>query len=218
MEQHHGFNAYQMHTALNLHFLSNNEYDFFKYNGRTNAKLSTFKRSRHRYAYVNIERRTADNTIELNKGLLRVFLLLYMKSAKSDTSMYIKPSGMFFKEIISNLEYQYKSKWHRVIKTDMNYLLSNFDIEYLLDKKRKDGQDLYPVIYNQYMEGNIELVTLVVFNAYIIKVLTREKSVDTISWPEKIKTLNKFTSFIKSVIINKREFNVLLTSLEPLAV
>jgi hypothetical protein len=45
-----GYEAYKKYLSIKLHF-SKDEYDFFKYNGETNAKYETFIQRNDKYFF-----------------------------------------------------------------------------------------------------------------------------------------------------------------------
>jgi len=87
-------------------------------------------------------------------------------------------------------------------------------MEQVLDTSERANNALYPLVFQQWIEGHISLPTLIMIDKYVAKILQKDKSRDIIDWPRKIKALDGFTSFIISYIINKREFEELLSSLE----
>ena len=58
-----GYEAYKKYLAIKLHF-TKDEYDFFKYNGETNAKFETFIQRNDKYFFVKVARKYGDNIVD----------------------------------------------------------------------------------------------------------------------------------------------------------
>lgn len=52
-----GFKAYHQYLAVISHFRDGSDYDYFKYNGRTNAGLDAFKKHKNKYNFGYFEKR-----------------------------------------------------------------------------------------------------------------------------------------------------------------
>ena len=50
-----GFNAYKLYLAVKNHFTTN--YDFFKYNGKVNAKEDSFLKRRDKFFFAKLQRK-----------------------------------------------------------------------------------------------------------------------------------------------------------------
>ena len=55
------FEAYKEYIALKLHFTS--DYDYFKYNGKTNVTLHRFEERKDKYHYKRLAKKYEDSTI-----------------------------------------------------------------------------------------------------------------------------------------------------------
>ena len=58
-----GYEAYKKYLSIKLHF-SKDEYDFFKYNGETNAKYEAFIQRNDKYFFVKAARKYGDNIVD----------------------------------------------------------------------------------------------------------------------------------------------------------
>ena len=52
------FEAYQKYIALKLHFTS--DYDYFKYNGKTNVTLNSFNERKDKFHFKKIVKKYGD--------------------------------------------------------------------------------------------------------------------------------------------------------------
>ena len=55
------FEAYQKYIALKLHFTS--DYDYFKYNGKTNVTLNSFNERKDKFHFKKIVKKYGDENI-----------------------------------------------------------------------------------------------------------------------------------------------------------
>ena len=55
------FEAYQHYLALKLHF--GGEYDYYKYNAKTNASLQAFEKRKDKYQFVRLSSKLSDPEI-----------------------------------------------------------------------------------------------------------------------------------------------------------
>jgi hypothetical protein len=53
-----GYETFGLYQALKLHF-TQESYDFFKYNGKTNVSVTTFENRKDKYHFYKLSRRLA---------------------------------------------------------------------------------------------------------------------------------------------------------------
>ncbi len=51
-----GFEAYKIYVAMKTHF-SREDYNFFNYNGKTNANVDSFRKRKDRYFFIRFARK-----------------------------------------------------------------------------------------------------------------------------------------------------------------
>jgi len=56
-----GFNAYKLYLAVKNHFTTS--YDFFKYNGKVNAKEDSFLKRKDKFFFAKLQRKYKDNDL-----------------------------------------------------------------------------------------------------------------------------------------------------------
>ena len=60
-----GFEVYKKYLAVRMHFNPKTDYDYFKYNGKTTAKLDSFlKDKKNIYKYGGLEKRIGLDELE----------------------------------------------------------------------------------------------------------------------------------------------------------
>jgi hypothetical protein len=178
------FECYIMYLAIRRHFSST--YDYFKYNGKVTAKLSSFEMRNDRYMFnkltkiSNVEDHLVANLSE-NPNLWIGSLL--------EENAFRK--GKYFTKVKQSLTYEFKRS------------IINFDttIEELMVSKSRDE---YPLLLSHYINGKIDISVLVIFNLCLkfIPVWDRKVS-DPIMWPEIKNRIIKITPFYRIQDIDK---------------
>ena len=192
-----GFRAYEMHTALNLHF--SGKYDFFKYGGKTRLKPESFETNQFKWQYANFEKKYEQQ--------LLMFYLIYKRL---DFPGYIPPKALFV----------HASKLHskKVYDgTNSNILVGiENDLERILKHSSTlfDQDGVYPKLYTMYLNTEIELETLLLIDRYVHRVFTKENSLDIIAWKGIIDHMMMVQPFVLS-LIPKHEFVAILNQKLP---
>lgn len=174
-----GFEAYKCHQAISLHFNKKSTYDYFKYNGNVKVKEDNFAKSKNRWQYVGIESKVDQ--------LLWFYYCVY----KTNKFGYITlPMIMNYlrNEKIPTKEYVFQK-----VQDDLTYLQNKYkDDLYVIT----ECDNLYPVIYEEYDNGYIELETLLLFDSFIVNILKESNSDDIIGWPKIIKDMDLVKPFV----------------------
>lgn len=180
-----GFKAYEMHTALNLHFTT--DYDFFKYGGKTRVTLSSFSKNKFKWQYAAIENK-------YEKNMLLLFYLVYNKISFE----YLSPKSLFYNS-------------SKIFNDDISkeIILNSVRGDFIKHKSKIknffDVESIYPLCYSLYLDDELSIETLCLLDAYINKIFIDGVSNDKIFWTDVIKKMNKIQPFILS-FINKRDF------------
>lgn len=179
-----GFKPYEMHTALNLHFGGRADYDYFKYNGKTRVKEESFQKSKFKWQFIGLEKKY--------DRLLYMMYLVY----RSNKFGYTTPQYMFKKASNLSTTGFYDDTYsfiRNTLKNDLETILERCegDPEQLLVK-----QGLYPKLYALYKSNDISVESLILFDYFIIKVLTSDASDDIIAWPDELNKLSKIRQFV----------------------
>lgn len=192
-----GFSAFSLWNALKLHFTS--DYDFFKYNGKTNVSKDSFMHNKAKYSFYKLSRKYSYD--ELKDFFVANFL-------DRDVSWVGEITGLEGEE-------SYK-KWQKRIQ-GLTYCFEQ-DIMHVMDSVSNpndilivnDGQ--YPKLLVYTLENRISVETLVILNDLMNFFPMWEKKIqDTIVWPSHMKRWKKYTPFL---IYDKNKFkNILLESI-----
>lgn len=194
-----GFRAYEMHTAMNLHF--SGKYDFFKYGGKTRLKPETFEKHQFRWQYANFEKKYEHQ-----------LLMFYLVFKRFDFAGFcVSPKALFVhaSKLHSNKVYDGTNRLLLVgIENDLERILVHS-----INIFEQDG--LYPKLYTMYQNGDLGLETLLLLDKYVHKVFTPDNSVDIIAWKGIIDQMMLIQPFVLS-LIPKHEFVAILNQKLPI--
>jgi hypothetical protein len=172
--------AYVMYLALKRHFTLGSNYDYFKYNGKTNASKQSFETRRDRYSFHKLSK----------KDHPRDFVV---------ANFIDNGPNIWIGDLVTDSKYEdtYKSWMKR--RESISYVFKS-EIEGISDidedLKVIDGQ--YPKLLQQYMKKKVSLETIIVLSNMIgfLKKWKKEIS-DPIVWPEIYNTCIKYAPFME---------------------
>lgn len=170
------FETYCMYLAIKQHFTST--YDFFKYHGKVNAKLESFKLKNDQYNFQKLSRKYDES--EMVDFLVANFCF-------GNASW----SGNLLDEEANDI---YKAYLKR--KQARTYTFQS-DLEKIGDPRGKfDGDQ--PEILTMFMQGTISLETLIILDSIIgFKKVFDERLADDFFWPNNIsRRMEKLKPFI----------------------
>lgn len=178
-----GFAAYHLYQAIKLHFTS--DYDYFKYNGKTNVSQDSFMKNKSKYSFYKLSRRYSYD------DLRDYYLANFVERDVNWVGEIAGPEG----------EETYK-KWQKRIQR-LTYQFEQ-DIMSLMDSVEnpnellavKDGQ--HPKLLVSSQQGDIMIETLVILNDIMNFFPMWEKKIDdNIIWPTYKKRCEKYSPFLK---------------------
>ncbi len=172
------YEAYVKYLALKQHFTRQN-YDYFKYNGKTNATVTSFETRKDKYFFHKLSKHPdAENYMMVNIMDSPMAWVGEMFSDEAE-ARYLE-----WKKRIESLSYTFKTELSAL---DDN-LNKNFEVI--------DGQ--HPYIVKQFLRKNISLETFVILDDILKfgKVLNKHIS-DTIIWPNVYTKVEKYKPFLK---------------------
>ena len=179
MNDNTGFAAFALWNALRLHFTT--EYDYLKYNGKTNVTKTNFATRKDKYSFYKLSRRY--DFEELKK--------FYIANILSKDIQWIG-------DITGQEGEENYKKWQKRNEA-LTYTFES-DIMYLFDKYKPvelikvNG---YPKLLSELMEQNISIETVIIMND-MLKFLPmwEQKIDDDLIWPEYLKKIKKYTPFV----------------------
>ena len=177
-----GFEAYEMYHGLKLHFTSN--YDYVKYNGKTNVNKNQFMLRKDKFAFYKLSRK-------YKRDELFGFYV---------ANMLVNPKIWVGELLTEDADSEYKV-WQKT-QQSISYVFEQ-DIHNLFDSvnnpeellKVVDGQ--YPLLYTLYTQGKSTKETLIILNDILNFMPMWVKKVDDdIIFPEFIKSCEKYKPFL----------------------
>jgi len=172
--------AYKLYHAIKLHFQT--DYDYFKYNGKTNASFSSFARQKGHFFFG-----------QLAKHKDPVHLLVSNFISDSPPKWIGDCTNDHALEVYANYKKRHNSLLY-LVKSELNA----FDDKHTFKKGfvvPKD--DSFPLFLLEYKRGHISPETFALTNKVLPFISIWSKSInDTIIWPEIEKTILKYTPFI----------------------
>ena len=189
------FEAYKEYIALKLHFTS--DYDYFKYNGKTNVTLHSFEERKDKYHFKRLAKKYEDSTIR------EYFIANLIEN----------------KPWVGNMDLATYSQWaartqsiEYIFQNDVENLLTNlenFDIIFNSDKGN------HPKLVKAYLGKKISLETVIIFEKLLHFRKTFDKEIrDAIIWPKVSMLIGKYEPFVEANISRCRK--ILLEKAEEL--
>jgi len=141
------FEAFEIFTALNLHFKSKN-YDFIKYNGKTSLIPATLERRRDRFRYEKLSR---------HKDPFRFLLANYADGDAKWVGDFMSPEAeqtyLNWLKRIEALTYH--------VKADLKYLYDTYgDFDLLFEVPHNQ----FPRLLTAYLQKKVSIDTLIILN------------------------------------------------------
>ena len=184
--------CYKLYNSLKLHFTQPN-YDFFKYQGKTQASFDSFNRRRDRFHFAKLARsKYPQETIIANfvsDSPPKWIGDLISEQAQSVCLEYMKRQ--------QSLEY--------IVEND----IKNIPLPFVDSFKVKGGQ--HPIVLKMYLQKQISIETLVVLdNAIKFFDVWDNKIQDPIIWPNVKLKCQKYKPFLPRYDKKKIKEKILL--------
>ena len=173
------FEAYQKYIALKLHFTS--DYDYFKYNGKTNVTLNSFNERKDKFHFKKIVKKYGDENI------IEYFVAKFISEKPWIGSMDVATYSQWLRRIQS-IEY--------IFENDSKNLLTNVE-NYDIIFTSVDGN--HPKLVRAFLGKKISLETLVVFEKLLHYRKRFNKEIkEQIIWPKVSRLIEKYEPFIEA--------------------
>lgn len=177
-----GYEAFTLYHGLKLHF--SGKYDFIKYNGKTNINKDQFMLRKDKFSFYKLSRKYKRE--ELFGFYISNFLI--------NTNIWV---GDLMQD---EADQEYK-KWLKtqqslsyIFEQNLNHIFDMVEMpEELL--KVVDGQ--YPLLYNEYLQGKVNLETIIILNDIMnFFPMWKKKVADDIVFPDFITKCEKYKPFL----------------------
>lgn len=192
-----GFYLYETISAMNLHFSDKTSYDYFKYHGKTRITKENYNKFKLRYQFDALAKRIDEYELDTEE-------VCYMLS-KDNNFSYVMLNYGTIKKINSIIEQ--KTTIEELIKNNFIYLTTNEDLS-----KLSQIDTLYPRIFELYKQNKISIESVIVYDAYIDRILVDSASKDIISWPIELARIDKLRDFVLK-FVSRDSFNFVMKTL-----
>lgn len=172
------FEAYKKYLALKQHF-TRDSYDYHKYNGKVNAKNTSFEVRKDKYMFYKLSK----------KRDVEGFLIANM----------VYDDKAWIGDLLSSESERVYIEWLKR-QESLSYVfqndLSKLDDDMNVNFKVKDGE--YPYALILYMRKEICIETLIIIDS-ITKIFKHwnKSIVDPVLWPDIYKKCLKYEAFLK---------------------
>lgn len=171
------YEAYQLFLALKQHF-TRESYDYFKYNGKVNARVSAFESRKDKYQFYKLSKQKDPQGLVLSNLL-------------ENTNLWI---GDLFDSKANDVYLNWMKRQQSItyiFTNECEKLLTTFDENFIVH----NGQ--YPPLLKLYNRGDICHETIVILNS-IVKFFPHWKKniTDTVIWPAVQMKLEKYRPFV----------------------
>ena len=182
------FETYQSYLSMKNHF-TNRKYDFFRYDGKTNATMASFNKRKDKYWFEKTSRKYSD-------GEIVDFLLANFVTTDN-------PKNLWIGEIINSGERTY-ADWIRrqqsisyLFKEECSKLLEEYKLDELFDCGKG-----HPIILKRFLGGDVSLETFVIFDIiFSFSDKFDEKLLDPV-WETVSLKIRKYKPFLNINVFN----------------
>ena len=179
-----GFECYKTYLAVSQHFLRDS-YDFFRYNGKTNAKENSYQVRRDKYFFEKASKRFKRDEF------MKLLVSNYVNKASVSNKWIGDMMGPASNDVHTNWRKRVESLSYK-FSEDVGYLL---DIEEDFDQLFKSVDGRHPVIYRHFAQGRITIETMVLLNKLVGYSKLWEKYDDMIL-NDMLYMMKKYTPFL----------------------
>ena len=179
-----GYETFGLYQALKLHF-TQESYDFFKYNGKTNVSVTTFENRKDKYHFYKLSRRLAqkDDMIDF------IVANLVEEEKTWVGSLLMQESEVNYRKhqkIIQSMSYTFENDCKLIfgdcILNPNEVLITDGD---------------YPVLLKKGLQKLVNIESVCLLNNMLGFVpMWSKKIADTIHWPNYRMKLLKYSAFI----------------------
>jgi len=179
-----GYETFGLYQALKLHF-TQESYDFFKYNGKTNVSVTTFENRKDKYHFYKLSRRLAQK-----EDMIDFIVANLVEDEKTWVgSLLMQESEVNYRKhqkIIQSMSYTFENDCKLIFG---NCILNPNEV------LMTDGD--YPVLLKKGLQKSVNIESVCLLNNMLGFVpMWSKKIADTIHWPNYRMKLLKYSAFI----------------------
>ena len=179
-----GFNAYKLYLAVRNHFTTS--YDFFKYNGKVNAKENSFLKRRDKFFFAKLQRK-------YNKDQLRDLFV----------SNFADGEDFWIGNVLTQKAESVYTEW-KARQMKMSYIFEQ-DLKFLFDYYNERNLDFnslfvmengHPILLQCVLRNDIYVETMVIIDRVLNYSRKWNKVLDDPVWTEFKKRMDKYSPFV----------------------
>jgi len=179
-----GYEAFSLYNSLKLHF-SQQTYDYFKYNGKSNISVNSFENRKDKYHFYKLSRKYTNK-----EDLVNFIVANFIEDEKSWVGPLLQEEAdMNFRKrqkVIQSLSYTFENDCILIFE---DCILNPNEV------LKTDGD--YPVLLTKTLRKEIQVESLCLLNQILgFFPMWTSKINDTIRWPEVRRKCIKYTSFL----------------------
>lgn len=179
-----GFNAYKLYLAVKNHFTTS--YDFFKYNGKVNAKENSFLKRRDKFFFAKLQRK-------YNNDQLRDLFV----------SNFADGEDFWIGNVLTQKAESVYTEW-KARQMKMSYIFEQ-DLKFLYDYYNERNLDFnslfvmengHPILLQCVLRNDIYVETMVIIDRVLNYSRKWNKVLDDPVWTEFKKRMDKYSPFV----------------------
>ena len=179
-----GYETFGLYQALKLHF-TQESYDFFKYNGKTNVSVTTFENRKDKYHFYKLSRRLAQK-----EDMIDFIVANLVEDEKTWVgSLLMQESEVNYRKhqkVIQSMSYTFENDCKLIFR---DCILNPNEV------LMTDGD--YPVLLKKGLQKLVNIESVCLLNNMLGFVpMWSKKIADTIHWPNYRMKLLKYSAFI----------------------
>ena len=179
-----GYETFGLYQALKLHF-TQESYDFFKYNGKTNVSVTTFENRKDKYHFYKLSRRLAQK-----EDMIDFIVANLVEDEKTWVgSLLMQESEVNYRKhqkVIQSMSYTFENDCKLIFG---DCILNPNEV------LMTDGD--YPVLLKKGLQKLVNIESVCLLNNMLGFVpMWSKKIADTIHWPNYRMKLLKYSAFI----------------------
>ena len=179
-----GFNAYKLYLAVKNHFTTS--YDFFKYNGKVNAKEDSFLKRRDKFFFAKLQRK-------YNNDQLRDLFV----------SNFADGEDFWIGNVLTQKAESVYTEW-KARQMKLSYIFEQ-DLKFLYDYYKDRNLDFnslfvmengHPILLQCVLRNDIYVETMVIIDRVLNYSRKWNKVLDDPVWTEFKKRMDKYSPFV----------------------
>ena len=193
----HGFDVYRTYLAFKQHF-SNPKFDFFKYEGKVNAKETTYQQRNDFYFFETIARKYTDQEIQ-------EFMLASFVASETPQKVWIgdikrsgKANWMVWTKLHQSLTY--------VVKQDLNRVVEHLETTGRTFNNLFETMGGHPPLLKLYVRQDVSLETVIIMDMVLGFMKQWDKTLRDPLWEQLSFKIKKYKPFLSIPTIKYRSF------------